>query len=170
MNYYHQPDISDSSLYNRSIEVNCILQDVENKQYMYNNSALNASFVNDSSTMMRGFIETTFEQKLRTDQFENKYRCSVESSFDNTTYPNALGYECNTNMMYELDEFNTYHNYPVCKIRENNEVSCCPENIQIFDNLTRRNVELSTHKPLQDLIIEQTIIPGLTYNKCHLYK
>lgn len=168
--YYH-PNISNSPLYDRSIEVNCLLEKDGSLKYVKNNDSLYSSFINESSTMMRDYIDPAYELKIKTDQYDNKYRCYTNSSCNNTTtvYPNNIGYECNTNMMYKLDEFNTYNNYPVCKFKDN-EMICCPENIQIFDNITRRNVEISTDRPNEDLIIEQPIIPSLEFNKCYLYK
>lgn len=163
---YHHHDIANSLLYTKSVELNCMLENIENSMYTNDNNEMSKSFVNESSTMMRGFIDPYKEQTLRTEQYDIKNKCYANSSYDNTVYPNSIGYECNTNMMYALDNFNTYHNYPVCKIRDNNKVACCPENIQIFDNITRRNVEIPSDRPAHDLIVEAPIIPQLQYNKC----
>lgn len=169
---YYQPDISNSCLYDQSVNVNCILQTEENAKYTKWNTYLNESYVEPSSTSMRCFIEPRDEFKLKTDQYLNDYRCHVDSSTNTFEGDDCLGFECNKGMMYKLDEFNTYHNYPVCRFRDENnkeEMTCCPENIQIFDNITRRNVEIPVIKPDNDLIMNTPIIPQLKYNKCFLY-
>lgn len=167
---FYKPDVSNSSLYERSIDVNCILQNEENEKYTLWNTSLNSAYVEPSSTSMRCFINTNDELKMKTDQYLNDYRCHVDSSSDSFQNDNCIGYECNKGMMYKLDEFNTYHNYPVCKFRTSNseEMSCCPENVQIFDNITRRNIEMPNIKPDNDLIMDTPIIPQLKYNKCYL--
>lgn len=167
---FHHPDISNSSLYEKSTAINCLLEKKEDIKYTNVNKLLNQSVIEEASTNMRGFIEPVYEQHLKTDQYANKNRCYVNPSTDTTmNYSDCVGFECNTNMMYELDNFNTYHNYPVCKVRENKEVTCCPENIQIFDNITRRNIEIPDSKQRYDLFVNEPIIPKLTYNKCYLY-
>ena len=161
----YEPDVSNSSLYEQSLHVNCVLQTKENEKYSSINDSLNKSYTEEESTSMRCYIEREQEQRLRVDQFENKYRCHVDSSNDQDAYDDCVGYECNRGMMYKLDNFNTYHNYPVCKIRDE-KISCCPENVQIFDNMTRRNIEIPYTRPMHDLIVDSPIIPKLEYNKC----
>ena len=172
MNDYHCPDIANSSLYETSVRVNCILQNIEQSKHKDLNTKLKGSVTEKSSTIMREFIEPVYEHKLKTDQYDNKYKCHyVDPSHDkDRVYSTCLGFECNTDMMYKLDDFNTYHNYPVCKVREDGQVTCCPENIQIFDNMTRRNIEMHANKPDIDLIVDHPIIPKLTYGKGYLYK
>ena len=166
---FYKADISNSTLYNRSFEVNNILRNEEAEKYDSWNTHLNAAYVEPESTSMRCFIEPTTELKLKTDQYLNDYRCHVESSTGSFKADDCIGFECNKGMLYKLDSFNTYHNYPVCKVREDQkEMTCCPENIQIFDNLTRRNVQVPVIKPDNDLIMDTPIIPQLKYNKCFL--
>ena len=74
---YYQPDISNSCLYDQSVNVNCILQTEENAKYTKWNTYLNDSYVEPSSTSMRCFIEPRDEFKLKTDQYLNDYRCHV---------------------------------------------------------------------------------------------
>tara|TARA_B110000261_G_C13073321_1_gene353074 strand:- start:264 stop:773 length:510 start_codon:yes stop_codon:yes gene_type:complete len=168
---YYTDDIANSYLYDNSVKVDCLSTQIKNQMYLSQNMALNTSFLDESSTIMRGFIDTTNEHKLKTDTYDNKYRCYEKVSDHGCDYPDYIGYECNTGMLYKLDEFNTYHNYPVCKIRdEQQEITCCPENIQIFDNITRRNIELPSHDEDRDLIIQESHIPQLQYNRCQLYK
>ena len=171
---FYKPDISNSSLYDRSVDVNCILHTEAHNKYTSWNTQMNDAFVEPASTSMRCFINPRDELKLKTDQYLNDYRCHVDSSTESFKGDDCIGFECNKGMMYKLDEFNTYHNYPVCKVRDTNneadskEMTCCPENIQIFDNVTRRNIEIPQVKPDNDLIMDTPIIPQLRYNKCYL--
>ena len=166
MSDYYHPDISNSSLYNKSVDMDCMLQIAESVKYQKLNHKINNFITEEASTMMREYIDPIYEHKLRTDQYNNQYRCYVNPIVDERFYSDCLGFECNTNMLYKLDDFNTYHNYPVCKVRDNNEITCCPENVQIFDNMTRRNVEIPDTRPKYDLIVDKPMIPKLVYNKC----
>lgn len=162
---FYEPDVSDSSLYEQSFHVNCVLQKNENERYSFLNESMNKSYLEEASTSMRCYIERDQEHKLRVDHLDNKYRCHVEPPNKQSESVDCVGYECNQGMMYKLDNFNTYNNYPVCKIRDE-KISCCPENIQIFDNITRRNIEILDTRPKHELIVDSPIIPKLVYNKC----
>jgi hypothetical protein len=173
---YFKYDTENSDLYNASFMYNCHMK--KNKECGdkvfdtgYNNYALD-----DAYSHLRCFIDPVMEQKLRTDVYSLKYRCLDNEQRRNPsskTYSTCLGYDCkreSNEFMYELDEFNTYHNYPVCKFRgKATKSTCCPENTQIFNNLTRRSMSFPQKpKPPQELLMEDAKIPSLTYHECRL--
>lgn len=173
MEYYNH-DTTNSDLYNASFSYNCDLKKQKELQDNTNDLGLRDYALNEDYTYMRCFKDPNLEHKLRSDTFDLKYRC-VSKDYIRTPstklYSDCLGYDCkreNNEFMYDLDEFNTYHNYPVCKYRGTTEAStCCPENIQIFNNWTRRSMAIPQRpKPNNELLMEDTKIPSLTYHTC----
>lgn len=165
-------DTNNSSFYDESVKLNCkIIDNLQNDSYFYNKEQNDYS-VNDSKTFMRCFIDPVLEQKLRTDHLSLQYRCAVNKPAVKD-YSDCLGYACNKDQhnqfAYRLDEFNTYHNYPVCKYRnEDSEATCCPENIQIFNNWTKRHNISQVTKDRQELIMEDQKIPLIKMQPCKL--
>jgi len=142
---------------------------------------MNGYALNEDFSHMRCFKESDLEHKLRSDTYDLQYRCIPEKykrTPSTKVYSTCLGYECKRDepngFMYEMDEFNTYHNYPVCKYREDNNnnsivSTCCPENTQVFNNWTRRSMGFpQPPRADKDLLIEESKIPALTYNECHI--
>lgn len=178
---YYQADISASDVYNQSMSYQCNLKEQKSLLEEKNDiNILNYSLSFDK-TNMRCFKNSDLEQKLRTDTFDTAYKCSGPNipyvrNPSTKTYSECLGYECNNEaneFLYKLDEFNTYHNYPVCKARNDDEqITCCPENTQLFNNLTRRNMAFeqppSQPKDIPALNRYFFDIPDLKYNKCYL--
>lgn len=167
---YHAIDISDSELYKKSQEIDCLQQ-----KHSKNNERLYDIYSDDVTRYYDGFIDQSTQFHIQTVNFESKMRCFNDELFRKSShYPDFIGYEANRGMMYKLDEFNTYNNYPVCKVREEkqqgNLVSCCPKNVQIFDNLTRRRYaypqEVKQERNI--LLVEETKIPELKFHQCRL--
>lgn len=176
MEYYNH-DTANSAMYNASFLYNCDLRKQKEWQDEANDASVRNYALSDDNTYRRGFKDPNLEHKLRSDTFDLKYRC-VSKEYMRTPstklYSDCLGYDCNRNgndFMYDLDEFNTYHNYPVCKFRGTTKAStCCPENTQIFNNLTRRSMAFPQRpKPNRELLMEETKIPSLTYHNCECY-
>jgi predicted esterase YcpF (UPF0227 family) len=169
----YNPDIKNSSIYEASLKLNCNIKDNLQAFYNRNNTDIKDYSLNEQKTHMRCFKDTVLEDRLITDQFLLQYRCGIDNKKNNKEYSNNVGYACNrepNELLYNLDEYNTYHNYPVCKLSDDNKkMSCCPENIQIFNNWTRRHIITPVVHKKQDLIMEDQHIPRLTYSKCHLY-
>ena len=167
---FYTHDIADSDLYKQSLDVGCSLHNATHAAYSSRIQQQAAYGLNYDSTHYRGYIDSDREHQFRTDQFDLKYRCPSSNDAQHTyTNDDSLGYACNKGFMYELDEHNTYHNYIVCKNRDDaTTMTCCPENIQIFNNLTRRTMEQQPHKPKAVLFVEDEKIPTVTYSKCKL--
>lgn len=184
---WHQPDINNSDVYNQSFALNNNLKKALSNDERIQTHTFGTFGVDPVTTNMRGFKDYDLEFKYQTDQYSLKYKteCPIKPIIPQTKYSDCLGYSClrdtnsSKNFMYELDEYNTYHNYPVCKYRDNPDKSsfldnhsermgCCPENIQIFNNWTgRRNaVKANRDDNSQELIMEEFEIPTLKYNKC----
>ena len=165
-------DTTNSGFYDDSVKLNCkIMDDLQNNAYFFNKEQSNYS-VDDSKTFMRCFTDPVLEQKLRTDHLSLKYRCGIKKP-PVKDYSDCLGYSCNKdqhNMFaYNLDEFNTYHNYPVCKYRNNEEEpTCCPENIQIFNNWTKRHNISQVTKERQELLMQDQEIPLIKMQPCKI--
>lgn len=173
MEYYNH-DTTNSDLYNASFLYNCDLKQQKEFQDKTNDLGIRDYTLNEDYTYMRCFKDPKLEHKLRSDTYDLKYRC-VSKEYLRTpstkVYSDCLGYDCKrekNEFMYDLDEFNTYHNYPVCKFRGTTEEStCCPENTQIFNNWTRRSMAFPQRpKPNNELLMEETKIPALTYHTC----
>jgi hypothetical protein len=45
-------------------------------------------------------------------------------------------------------------------------MGCCPENIQVFNNWTKRHNAVRQINDTQELIMEEFEIPSLKYYKC----
>lgn len=175
---FHHPDTINSTTYTDSLLLNNqYIQDLED-QYNETNRSASSLFVDKDQFNYKCVDNIVLEDKIRKNAlllFNNK--CFVPPCKPNKTYSNALGYACNkepNNFLYKLDEHNTYHNYPVCKKNDDNNdksITCCPENIQLFNNWTRRRlpVNTSTNKPKKELIMLVDRIPSLKYNECQLY-
>jgi hypothetical protein len=171
---YYENDINDSQTYLNSVRMHCDLMHTQTNTYM---DAVNktADYIGDGvATNMRCFKDPELEQNFKLDQYNLNYRCDPFISRDNQKdYSDCLGYACNREedaFMYALDEFNTYHNYLVCKNKHDNDmITCCPENIQIFNNWTKRHMAYKPTRPKQDLFIEEQKIPLITYKRCYLY-
>lgn len=169
-------DVADSDLYKQSLDMGCALHNAKHAAYTHHTRQHASYGVNYDHTRFRGLLDTDREQQFRTDQFDLRYRCppsqeEMQSSrLANADMPNDdLGYACNKGFMYELDSHNTYHNYIVCKNRDTSIAqTCCPENIQIFNNITRRTIEQDHRKPDNVLFVEDEKIPTLTYSQCML--
>lgn len=172
---YYKHDTQNSDLYNASFMYNCELKKEKDYLDTKNDVGLRDYSLNEAYSHMRCFKNPELESKLITDTYDLKYRC-VDKEYlrkpSTQTYSDCLGYDCKyeaNEFMYELDDFNTYHNYPVCKQRdeESEQSTCCPENIQVFNNLTRRNMSFpQSPKPKQDLLMDETKIPSITYHEC----
>ena len=177
---YHQIDISDSDIYNLSMQYQCGLKDKKENYDVSMNCGLTDYSLSEEKTHMRCFIEPVLEQKLKTDTFDTSYKCGGPNKIYKRTpsdkvYSTCLGYDCHkedNDFMYELDDYNTYHNYPVCKYRDDEKKTktCCPENTQIFYNLTRRNVGFPYKERKENTNLDKFFfdIPDLKYNKCRL--
>lgn len=168
---FYEIDTEDSSLYEDSLKLHCNMKDALQNSYYNKNKNISEYSTSYDKTYMRCFKDVNLEDMYRKDTFQLKYRCGYteDSSLNNTKYSDCLGYSCNkeqNEFLYNLDEFNTYHNYLVC---DDNSMTCCPENIQIFNNWTRRHMPVKPVKPPQDIIMDEQEIPKLTYNKCVLY-
>lgn len=154
-------DIENSSLYDRSVKVNCLFKqclEKENSSEKYNPSYCSTSFAHASCV--------DSEQELRLFRSQDNVCAVKPDSYDNTVYPDIIGFDANVGMMYPLDEFNTYRNYPVCTYetedRKNCDRVCAPKNNQIFDNHTRKNHEIPRATPtiVNRLIMEKQDRPS----------
>jgi len=163
---FYKHDVSNSKLYNESCLLNCDL--VEKKEGYVNMLNDEIRDYTETKTNCETRKDTITEHFLFTDQFDLKYRCDATLPSQSTFNDDCLGYECNKRFMYELDEFNTYHNYPVCTTTDEG-IACCPKNVQIFNNITRRNNEIPSRVSDSILLFEDDI-PKLQYNTCRLYK
>ncbi len=178
---YYQPDISDSDIYNQSMRYQCNLKEQKTLLEDSTDMRLEGYSLSGDKTHMRCFKDPVLEQKLRTDTYDITNKCGgptvpyVRNS-STKTYSECLGYDCNredNEFMYKLDEFNTYHNYPVCKLRgDSKQLTCCPENTQLYNNVTRRSMafEQSPKAPKDIPALDRYFfdIPDLKYNKCYL--
>jgi uncharacterized protein with PIN domain len=163
-------DTQNSSYYEQSVKLNCKIIDNLQTNSHFDNKEKSMYFVDDSTTHMRCFIDPVLEQKLKTDHLSLDYRCGIVKP-PAKQYSDCLGYACNKDthnqFAYNLDEFNTYHNYPVCKYRNNEtEVTCCPENIQIFNNWTKRHAISEHPKVNSHLLMED--IPIVKHEGCRI--
>lgn len=183
---WHQPDINNSEIYDQSLALNDHLKKKLTDDESNQNRTFGTFGVDPVTTNMRCFKDYDLEFKYQTDQYSLKYKteCPPEKKMNNIEYSDCLGYSClrdknsSENFMYDLDEYNTYHNYIVCKYRDNpdkssdntyQQMGCCPENTQIFNNLTKRHnaVRLQNNDDSkQELIMEEFKIPMLKYYKC----
>ena len=174
---YHKFDIQNSSSYDESIRQHNRLNNIANEEF------LRISRINNNHTFEIQDImasrskecvkDTSLEYNLLTDQYNlGKYKSFCPTNEDHKNYSDCLGYQCNRNhphdFMYQLDEYNTYHNYLVC---DYNEKICCPKNTQIFNNLTRRHHSSpQSNKQQTTLILEENNIPIVTMKECKLYR
>jgi hypothetical protein len=182
---WHQPDINNSDIYNQSFALNDYLKNELTHDEKIQNRTFGTFGVDPVTTNMRCFKDYDLEFKYQTDQYSLKYKTECpEKRNVNIEYSDCLGYSClrdtnsSKNFMYDLDEYNTYHNYLVCKNRDkpdkssfsNNtsqQMGCCPENIQVFNNWTKRhNAVRQINDGTQELIMEEFKIPILKYYKC----
>jgi hypothetical protein len=165
---YYRPDTKDSSLYEKSCLLNHDLVNSKrvNESYMNYKNSVHA-FATNHCQQIR---DTDKEDLIFKDQYDLKYRCKDASLPKVPDFvDNSLGYECNKGFMYTLDNYNTYHNYLVCENTEKGKV-CCPKNVQLFRNHTRRNTEIPMHESSKLYFNDVDKLPNLTYNVCHLYK
>lgn len=169
---YHNFDTDNSDIYMQSMLLNCDLKSQKEFYDKRNDNVVMAYNLSEDKTHMRCFKDPVLEQNLRTDIYSLDYKCKNDvypMADKNKVYSQCLGYECNrekSEFMYDLDEFNTYHNYPVCKNREGNTFTCCPENIQIYNNWTKRQYAFKKPSIPKPLIMKEEKIPPLTYNEC----
>lgn len=164
---FYQHEIANSKLYEKSRLLNCDLVNTRNVSEGFMNRQLTNYATVDTSCSKENSPDT--EHFLITDQFNAKYRCEDATQPTNPFVDNSLGFAANKGFMYGLDDFNTYHNYPVCTKNENGE-ACCPKNVQIFRNMTRRNNEIPAREMEQSVLLFDDNIPKLTYNTCKLYE
>lgn len=164
---FYQHEVADSKLYEQSHLLNCDLANTRNVSDGFLNRQLADYVTVDTSCAKEKNPDT--EHLLITDQFNLKYRCEDATQPTNPFVDNSLGFATNKGFMYGLDDFNTYHNYPVCTKNEHGE-ACCPKNVQIFRNMTRRNNELPVRATEQSVLLFDDNIPKLTYNTCKLYE
>lgn len=164
---YHEIDIHDSDTYTDSVLYNCYLQE---GQTLLDDAV--QTFPLNNEKHMRGCIDRVKEQHLKTDQYDSKYRCHFERKPDKGDYSDCLGYSCNrekNEFMYKLDEFNTYRNYPVRHGGSTitSSPGFCPENVQLFNNWTKRHDEsFETYKTENNLIMNEEKIPMVSYKTC----
>ena len=175
---YHQFDTQDSDAYCESRNIHDVLNN-----HATQNSSVDTSEHFFGPRARYGCVKNTdLEHNLFTDQYNlSKYKsfCDKDKKCAEKQYSDCLGYECNRNhphdFMYPLDEYNTYHNYLVCEQTKSKDEyntfsqACCPKNIQIFNNLTRRHLGVpQNNKPSQTLIMDDQAIPIVTMKRCYL--
>jgi hypothetical protein len=178
---YHQFDTHDSEMYIRALATH---HDLKNKHEQHRSKTTAAendhlfNFKDISLVRLNQHKDATIEHNLWTDQYNtNKYKVNCaykiyDEMNQGKNYSDCLGYECNRNhphdFMYLLDEYNTYHNYPVCTMDPNIQtINCCPKNVQIFNNLTRRHyAHPQPARTPVTLFIEDDKIPMATMNSC----
>lgn len=177
MEVYHKFDTQNSSTYNESLNTHLKLEEKQSNNLadisgVYNDNTFEIEDIM-AARSMRCQKDTTLEFNLLTDQFNiPKYKTYCPSTpIASKEYSDCLGYQCNRNhphdFMYQLDEYNTYHNYLVCD--EPERKTCCPKNVQIFDNWTRRHHStVQDPKPPTTLILEENKIPLVTMKQCNL--
>jgi hypothetical protein len=162
---FYKDDVVDSHLYVQSCLINSDLIHKNNIANMGLNRG--NSIRNELNVQCKSIKDPMKEHFLLRPRFNAKYVCDEITQYSEPFTDDSLGYECNKGFMYELDEFNTYHNYPVCSLRDNN-IACCPKNVQIFNNITKRNNEVPMHVR-NDILLFKDNIPHLKYNTCQLY-
>lgn len=164
---FYQHDVANSKLYEQARLLNCDLVNTRNvADGFFNKQVTNYATVD---TTCRDTKSPDTEHFLITDQFNLKYRCEDATLPTNPFVDDSLGFATNKGFMYALDDFNTYHNYPVCTTKESGEMACCPKNVQIFRNMTRRNHEVPPRETEQSVLMFDDNLPKLTYNTCKLY-
>ena len=123
--------------------------------------------IDDRNNIINNFIPIPNKSEFRSSPMipENNF-CAIKSIENNIlSYSDSIGYECltvqNTLLLYP-DRICTFHNYPVYE-----DDTYCSKNHQIYNNLTRRRIQLPNYTPKQsDFKYEK--IPELKYHECML--
>lgn len=159
----YEIETENSKLYDKSVEVNCLIGKCLKRE---SSSHIHTELDQYHCTRNR-FRDRDFDKEYTLIQGQSDV-CAVKPDTwaNSCDYPDVIGFAANTGMMYPLDEFNTYRNYPVCRNKYDqcqgrNRRICELMNVQIFDNLTRKNNEVvrRDRDTNVDLIVETTIKP-----------
>lgn len=169
---YHETETCDTDEYTRSIEVNRLLARGLDKEWTYTAR----QWTNCSES------KDDYVYKDRVFNFLDTYKdtCAIKPR-SKTNYPDRIGYDANIDTIYTLDDYNTYHNYPVCVNKEQHhkhknghdtlQKCCAPKNVQIFDNCTKKTNEYAKVAARSSHFIVETVdetIPSSQYATCHV--
>ena len=149
--------------------------EVAENELMNKQRYTNIHMLNHSSDfiMNNGCILVENDTFLRRESYTLNNSCKVKKDDEQKFQKNdCIGYEClKGSFLYDPDEHNTYHNYPVLQEEKHNGFDVfCTENHQVFHNLTRRSdVRPMPERHIEDsTILDSEKIPELTWYECKI--